>query len=367
MKWHEPNQRLRIGYVSADFKTHPVGKIFRSIFTCHNREEFDFYCYSDTDGKDALTEEVKACSKRFETIRGRPDDEVYDLVRSDKIDVLVDLGGFTGGGNRLSLFARRTAPKQVSFLGYPATSGLVEMDYRITDALADPIGTADELYAEKLLRLESGFLAWTPYDVCKKIVPKNEGAPKIGAFNNVAKLSDACLRSIACILVRNPHATLVMKYGDRYEVRIVRDRLRRIFAEHGVLPSQIMFLPVGPTLVDHLNVLASVDVALDSFPYQGTMTTLETLSVGTPIVSLCGEYYAHRATSAMLMRLGLEELVAESENEYCELASQLIGDLDSLRELRAEVAERFYGSPLVSPASFAAELERTYTKIASQV
>ncbi len=208
--------------------------------------------------------------------------------------------------------------------------------------------------------LDHGHLAWKPYDVALKLEPAARDRPLLGLFNNVAKLSPSALTAYANILRRVPEARLVLKYGDRYGVPVVRDRFRRAFADRGVMPDRLIFHERAATLEDHLRLMQAVDLALDSFPYQGTMTSLECLAVGTPIVSRCGEYYAHRATSAMMMRMGLDELVAGDDREYVEIAVQLLHNLDDLRELRSLVLERFYSSSLTDPSGLAKELENVF-------
>jgi predicted O-linked N-acetylglucosamine transferase (SPINDLY family) len=300
---------------------------------------------------------------------------VVATIRSDSLDVLIDLGGYTGGGNRLRVLSRRVAPTQASFLGYPNTSAIPCMDYHFTDRFADPPGLTDHLYGEQLIWLQHAMLAWRPYRIADEIrqevssdqldEAQGDSPPVLGLFNNVAKISPSAIKTYAAIMRRVPESRLILKYGDRYGVDLLRDRYRREFAAHGVLPHRLEFRTRAESLEQHLRTLASVDLALDSFPYQGTMTSLECLSVGTPIVSCCGDYYAHRATSAMMMRMGLFELIASDTDEYIEIAVQLLYDLPSLRAMRQVVDERFRSSPLTDPAGLTRELESHFTDWAS--
>ncbi|MCG8651095.1 MAG: tetratricopeptide repeat protein, partial [Pirellulales bacterium] len=295
--------RLRIGYLSSDFYVHPVGKIMRSILPHLDQTQFHVTAYYDKTSQDGLTAQIREQVETFHNIGDWADDRLAQQIDADQIDVLFDLGGYTAGGNRLRVLAQRAAPLQISFLGYPNTSALNTLDYRLTDRLADPPGLVDHLYGEKSLYLENGFLTWTPYEVVDDIVAAPAKGARLGSFNNVAKISPSTLRCWAEILRRAPDSTLVLKYGDRFSSETVCDRFRRLFAEHGVLPDRLEFRRAADTLKGHMELMAGVDLALDSFPYQGTMTSLECLSVGTPILSLCGDYYAHRTTSAMMMRL----------------------------------------------------------------
>jgi len=360
------NDKIRIGYLSADFRCHPVGKIFSSLIGAHDRSKFCVYLYHDSQEDDRFTQKIHRNADHLRKIVGVPNDELLFQIRNDHLDVLVDLGGFTGGANRLQLFAQRASPVQVSFLGYPHTTSLPGMNFRITDQHSDPPSTADRYYAEELIRLNAGMLAWGPYEECRTLgLERRSGPPVIGSFNNVSKISLTTLRCWAEILRRHPETTLLLKYGDRFEVPIVQERFLRLFCEHGVNPEQIRFHPCVSTLHQHLSIIGDVDLALDSFPYQGTMTSLETLSVGSPIVSLAGSYYAHRATSAMLLRMGFPELVAQDADEYIGICCELLSDLDGLRSLRSMIRERFYACGLTNPSGFMAEFEQRLVHLVS--
>ncbi|WP_197451346.1 tetratricopeptide repeat protein [Rosistilla oblonga] len=355
----QARDRLRIGYLCKDFYTHPVGKLITPILEAHDRQQVEIFAYHDGEKRDALTKRTEAAVETFRATWGTNDRDLEARLRADQLDVLVDLAGFSGGGNRLRLFASRCAPLQVAFLGYPATAAVPAIDFRITDHYADPPGQADGYYSERPLYLACGFLAYQAPDWIRQIheEPRSRERLRIGCFNNVAKISRSAMACWAEILKRTPEIDLTLKYGDRYQVTLVADRFREIFAANGVCPSRLDFRPMTTTYHDHFRQLAEVDLALDSFPYQGTMTTLETLSVGTPIVSLAGKYYAHRATSAMIIWLGMEELVASDEDEYVEIACQLLRSPDLLRGLRGELLERFFNSPLTDVPGFTQALE----------
>ncbi len=358
-------QRIRVGYLAADFYTHPVGKLMLPILQAHDCKRFHVSVYHDGGNWDDVTNRVCQAVDHFAQVHGRSDEAVLRLLREHRLDVLVDLGGYTGGGNRLQVLARRVAPVQASFLGYPNTSAVPAMDYRLTDRYADPPGLTERFYGERLVWLKHAMLAWQPYAEAKAenlAAPRGGRRLRIGLFNNVAKLSPAALAACGEILRRVPEAELVLKYGDRYGLGALRDRYRRLFAAQGVLPHRLRFCTEAQTLGQHLETMAGVDLALDSFPYQGTMTSLECLAVGTPIVSCCGQYYAHRATSAMMLRLGLHELVAEDEREYVEIAVELLHDRGLLEDLREEIQRRFEESPLTDPVGLTRELEELYQR-----
>ncbi|TWU57270.1 hypothetical protein Poly59_01770 [Rubripirellula reticaptiva] len=193
-------------------------------------------------------------------------------------------------------------------MGHPNTSALQTIDYHLTDRFADPPGLTEHLYGEQLVWLDHAILAWRPYRIASEISVDDRDGPVLGVFNNIAKISPMALKTYALIIRRVPDAKLILKYGDRYSVTQLQDRYRREFAAEGVLPHRLDFRTQTESLRQHLRTMMSCDLALDAFPYQGTMTSFECLSVGTPVVSCCGDYYAHRATSAMMMRMGLHQI-----------------------------------------------------------
>lgn len=351
-------RKLRIGYISSDFRRHPVGKIFSGLIAAHDHSRMEVITYRDNSSNDNVTEEIRNASDLMIDVFGQSNEELLTRIRNDQLDVLVDLGGFTRGATRIEIFARRAAPVQISFLGYPHTSGVASMDLRFTDKYADPEPAAEDFYVERLVRMESGILAWSPYPECKEIplAPRN-GPVILGSFNNITKISPSAIACWSKILQRCDDTIIAFKYGDRFQDLTVQERILRLFAENGTPSSRVWFLPFSQGTKAHLEALSSVDLALDSFPYQGTMTTLETLSVGTPIISLAGVYYAHRATSAMLLRLGLPELVVDTPAEYVDLACHLINDSTGLRALRSVILEQYYDSVIVRPEVFMREFE----------
>ncbi|WP_146405991.1 O-linked N-acetylglucosamine transferase family protein [Allorhodopirellula heiligendammensis] len=353
-------EKIRVGYLGSDFYTHPVGKIILPILQSHDLKRCEINIYHDGKKSDATTNAIKESVDYFTSVQGWADDRLLESVRLDDLDVLIDLGGYTGGGNRLRVLAKRLAPVQASFLGYPHTSAIPSMDYRFTDRFADPPGLTDHLYGERLVWLEHAHLAWRPYGIAEDIVSVPSSQPTLGVFNNVAKISPTAISTYAEILRRVPRATILFKYGDRFAVSTLRDRYRQVFATHGISPDRLQFRTQTETLKEHLQTMANVDLALDSFPYQGTMTSLECLCVGTPIISCCGNYYAHRATSAMMIRMGLQELVADDRNEYVEIAVEMLHDRGRLPGLRKEIQHRFDRSALTDPTGLARELESTF-------
>jgi predicted O-linked N-acetylglucosamine transferase (SPINDLY family) len=362
----DPQRKLRVGYVSSDFATHPVGKIMQPIVAAHDQASFEIYCYYSGKADDHWTKKTRQAASVFREVRELNHESVERLVLEDRIDILVDLGGHTGGGNRLEVFASGAAPIQMAFLGYPSTSGSMSLDYRLTDAYCDPPGRTEHLHSERLIRLQRGFLCYRPPEAAPPIQAApfaDAGHITFGSFNNVSKLSPTALRTWAEILRRVPDSRLTFKYGGRFDSEWIRERMRLLFAAEGVDPARLTFLPSIPAVAGHLEVIGKADIALDPFPYQGTHTTLETLTMSVPVITLCGETYVRRASSALMMRLGLNDLVAHTPEEYVNLAVELANNGSLLKELRLGLRERFFSSDICDVAGFVAELEATYRRL----
>lgn len=362
----DPERPLRIGYVSRDFHTHPVGKLMRPILAAHNPQTVQTYCYYDGERHDAWTDKVQAACTSFQKTGAWKDAELESHIRDDEIDILVDLGGHMAGGNRLNVFAAGAAPLQVAFLAYPNTTGLTAMHYRLTDAYCDPPGQTERWHSEKLIRLQSGFLCYQPPEDLPPPGPGPWGVNghiTFGSFNNPAKISESALAAWADILRRVPDGRLTFQHVDRYEWQAICERLRSGMAQARIDPARLRFLPSQPSLQTHLQTLAQVDIALDTFPYQGTMTTLETLAMSVPVITLCGQTYSRRASSAIMLRLGLNDFVAESTEEYVDVAVTLANDPSLLDDLRRGLREQFLGSEICDVKGFVRELEATYRRL----
>jgi protein O-GlcNAc transferase len=352
----DPERRLRVGYVSADFRGHSVSCFLAHVLEAHDRGPLEVFCYSNSRQADAITARIRAASDGWRETYALADDDVAELIRQDGIDVLVDLAGHTGD-NRLPLFALKPAPVQVTWLGYPDTTGLREIDYRITDAWADPPGRSDELHTEKLVRLPHGFSAYEPQADAPEVAPlpaEANGYLTFGSFNNFNKLTQECLEVWARILAAVPTARLLLKCGQFDDPVICEEILAR-------LPSvrlELVGAQARPS--EHLAQYARVDVALDPFPYNGATTTCEALCMGVPVIALAGNRHAARVGLSMLSRVGLADLVAVSQDEYVDRAVELAGDLPRLRRLRASLRDMLRASPLTDGRRLARELEAAY-------
>ena len=359
-----PDRRLRIGYVSRDFRVHSVAFFAEPIIAGHDRSGFEVLCYSDAGRGDDVTARFRALADGWRDVRGLDDDALAKLVREDAVDILVDLGGHTAD-NRLAAFARKPAPVQVTYLGYPDTSGLGAIDYRLTDARADPPGAADDLCSEELVRLPHGFLCYRPPEAAPEVarhrVPSNS-AITFASFNDLAKLTVDIIGLWSKILLAVPASRLILKTVALADDES-RKRLGQMFADNGVAPDRIDLLGRIPSVAGHLDLYNSVDIALDTFPYNGATTTCEALWMGVPVVTLAGDRHASRVGKSLLANAGITELIAETPEAYVELATGLANDPGRLRALQRELRQRMAGSPLTDERRFVSALEDAYRRM----
>jgi len=360
----DPDKRLRVGYVSPDFRTHSVAYFAEPLIARHDRERFEVVLYADLAGGaqvDPVTERLRASADGWRNVSGESDRALAALVRRDRIDVLVDLAGHTAG-NRLPVFARKPAPVQVSYLGYPNTTGLESIDYRLTDAVADPPGASDRFYSESLVRLPRGFLCYRPPEPSPAIAAPpatREGYVTFGSFNNAAKLSPGVIEAWARILRALPSARLRVKapqIGDEGTRRLWRERLARA----GVDPGRLTLEGFVAGAAEHLDAYRRIDVALDTFPYNGTTTTCEALWMGVPVVALAGAGHASRVGLSLLSQIGLEAFAADTVEAYIERAVALARDPQGLARLRATLRDRLRASPLRDESGLARAVEAQY-------
>jgi protein O-GlcNAc transferase len=356
-----PDRRLRIGYMSPDFRAHSVAWFLEPVLRAHDRASVELFCYAELARADSVTEIMRPLADHWRVTLGLSDTALAAQIRADAIDILVDLAGHTAG-NRLLVFARKPAPVQASWLGYPATTGLAAIDYRIVDAVTDPPGSADRQASETLLRLPGGFLCYRPArDLRAAAAPPGlaSGSVTFGSFNNPAKLSGATLDGWARLLARLPHSRLLLKgspFRDAATRALYLDRL----VQRGVAADRIALIGWIADPAAHLTLYERVDIALDTFPYNGTTTSLEALSMGVPVVSLRGDRHAGRVGASLLGQVGLAELVADSVEAYIAIAAELAQKPQQLAALRSSLRSRMLASPLCDTAGFTRTLEAAY-------
>lgn len=355
----DPERRLRIGYVSADFRRHAVGLFLMPMLQEHDRERFEIYCYSAVTAPDSFTMLFRALAgDNWRDIVAMDDAAAADLIRRDEIDILVDLSGHTGG-NRLLVFARKPAPVQITWLGYIATTGLASMDYRITDRWADPPGMTEHLHTERLMRLPDGFWCYGAPAAASSVSPPpclRNGYVTFGSFNNFMKISAPTLDLWAAILRRVEGSRLLLRHrggGDEQ----ARAFILAQFDARGVSAERIVIQrPIGPYLL-HLSSYREVDIGLDPFPYNGGTTTTEALYMGVPVVTLAGRTFVSRMGVSLLSQVGLDEWIADTPDEYCEIAARWAQSHEELQALRQTLRPRMEAGTIGNPKHFAETME----------
>lgn len=353
--------RLRIGYVSPDFRRHSVAYFIEPVIARHDRRRFEVYCYSDVPRADAVTERLRELADHWNNISRLSDYEVAELIREDRIDILVDLAGHTGN-NRLPLFARRAAPVQVSYLGYPNTTGLSTMDYRITDCHADPEGMTERYYTEKLVRLPHGFLCFRPPAESPDVGEPpclSRSFVTFASFNHFPKTSAETIALWARILRAVPGSRLLLKALGLGSADVQQEVVKK-FQAHGITNDRIEVRGMVASSFEHLRMYNEADVALDVFPYNGTTTTCEALWMGVPVITLAGKAHVSRVGASILAQVGIADLIADSPEDYADKAINLASDAARLKGLRAGLRQKLRASSLCDAEGFIRELELAY-------
>ncbi|HEY2342365.1 MAG TPA: tetratricopeptide repeat protein [Chthoniobacteraceae bacterium] len=352
-----PERRLRVGYVSPDFRFHVAGRQVLSLLRAHDRERVEIFCYSNVLQSDSFTQEIRSQSDHWRNIVGLPDETAAAMIRADRIDILVDLALHTAR-QRLLVFARKPAPIQVTYLGYPGTSGLRVMDYRLSDPQLDPLDADMTCYREKTFRLPHTYWCYEPLLETPPVSPlpaTTAGYVTFGCLNNFAKVSAKSIDLWLEILVAVPSSRLLL-HAPRGDCQ---EETRRKFARRDLTPERLEFVE-RCSWAEYLQNLQRIDIALDPFPFNGGITTCDALWMGIPMVTLSGASAVGRAGRSVLFNLGLPELVAETPERYREIALELAGDLPRVAALRASLRERFEQSSLRDAAGFACNIESAY-------
>lgn len=360
----DPGRPLVVGYVSPDYFTHSVSYFIEAPLVYHDYANYKVVVYSAVVKADAKTirfrERVIKKGGIWRDIYGIDEKKVASMVREDKVDILVELTGHTAN-NKLGMMACRPAPVQVTWIGYPNTTGLPAIDYRITDSLADPPDTKQK-HVEELVRLPECFLCYTPSPEAGPVSPSpagSNGFVTFGSFNNLAKITPKVLQIWARILCAVPNSRLVVKCKP-FCCDSVRQRFLSILEQLGLESLRVDLLPLILLNHDHMQAYALMDISLDTFPYAGTTTTCESLYMGVPCVTMAGSVHAHNVGVSLLNKVGLGHLIAKNEDEYVKLALDLASDVTALSNLRTSLRERMSKSPVCDGPNFTVGLESTY-------
>ena len=352
-----PERRLRIGYVSPDFRSHCQSLFTGPLFSAHDRRNFEIFCYADVACPDDTTVRLHSLADAWRHIVGRRDEEIAQLVRQDEIDILVDLTMHMAHNHAL-VFARKPAPVQVCWLAYPGTTGQAAIDYRLTDVYLDPPGLHDEDYAEESIRLPDTFWCYDPQSREPAVNPLpalEKGYLTFGCLNNFCKVNPAVLTLWAQVMraVERSRILILAPEGGH------RQDTLALLAREGIQPERVDFIAMQPRR-DYLKLYKNIDVGLDTLPYNGHTTSLDSFWMGVPVVTLVGQTVVGRAGLSQLSNLGLPELIAETPEQFVSIAAGLAGDLPRLSQLRATLRERMLGSPLMDAPRFARNIEAAY-------
>ena len=350
---------LRIGYVSADFRNHPVGYFLRSVLEARDPAEVTVFCYDNAADGDTMTDRLKDAVDHWRPIATLDDREAAARIRSDRIDILVDLAGHTQG-NRLGVFARRAAPVQAAWLGYFGTTGGAAIDVIIADETVLP-SSDEQFFTERVIRLPDSYLCFSPPAEAGPVVPPPAGLHRpvtFGCFNNRAKLGPAVFELWARLLGKVPGARLLLK-SAQYADRDVRRTILKAFDAHAIGPERLLFEAASP-LGAMFTAYGRVDIALDPFPFAGGATTAQALWMGVPVVSLAGQSWAGRQGASLLRAAGLEEWIAADEDDYIAIAARLATDRPGLAARRSSQRDRLIAAPLCQAGRFAQHLQRAY-------
>ena len=365
INWHNHRKRdktkkLCVGYVSADFREHPIAFFIEPILANHDSESFEIFCYYNNNINDTYTKRLRSLSNHWINTASMNDDEVAEHIVADKIDILVDLGGHTGK-NRLLVFARKPAPIQITWLGYLNTTGLREMDYRLTDEIACPHGDLDLYHTEALIRIPGCQWCYMPPTGAPEIsslpAAKN-GYLTFASFHNIAKISIPVISLWCRILDEIPDSRLVIVgKGVDISPAIITER----FTELGISPERLE--TVGRmSFIKYLELHNRVDICLDTFPYSGGTTTCHSLWMGVPVITLIGNSAVSRGTASLLNMVGLSRMTANTADEYVNIAKTYASNLTELSILRKALRKRMNESALVDGAGFCRKLENIYVK-----
>ena len=363
---HAQRAKLRVGYLSADLRQHSVTAFIGAVLKHHDPAQFEIFAYSTSATSDAVSATIKGQVFAWRDVVHKTIAETAQLIYEDQLDILVELSGHTQG-NRLEVCALKPAPIQATYLGYPSTTGLKTIDYRLTDAWADPVGLTDAYHCEKLMRIPD--CGWCYEPVLQEAQSFADAPPverngyiTFGSFNNIAKFNPPLCDLWVKILQGVPDACLRLKAKSFFDPEVLLEWETR-FTSAGIAKERLLFMPHKPQIKDHLAVYNEVDIALDSYPYHGTTTTCEALAAGVPVVSLAGSSHVARVGVSLLNAVGLADLVAQQPEDYVAIAVKLAADRARLRQLRTSLSERMKTSVLGDAEGFTRKLEGCYRQM----
>jgi len=354
---------IRVGYVSPDFRLHSVAYFILPVLRYHDRNHFKIYIYSNVLRADHITEKIRQYCHVYRNICGMSTRSAGQLIYEDNIDILLDLAGHTHR-NRLDIFAMKPAPIQMTYLGYPGTTGLTTMDYRITDTIADPIDDTDH-YTEKLIQIDPPFICYQPPDNSPDItdLPMNmNGYITFGSFNYLGKINDCVIQLWAKLLHQIPDARLVLKSRPFHD-SLAYKRFKEMFVSKGISENRLDLRASIPEFNKHLCQYHDIDIALDPFPYNGTTTTCEALWMGVPVLTITGTCHSERVGTVLMKSIGLTDWIANDKIQFIQKASLFAKQTHLLSRLRQQLRNIMKTSDLCNGALHVQKLESVYKKV----
>ncbi|MFK7817387.1 MAG: tetratricopeptide repeat protein [Planctomycetaceae bacterium] len=357
-----PHKQLRIGYVSPDFCNHPLVSFVLPILQQHDREQVETYCYTLSDVVDETTKQVRECSDHWRSLHSLSGHDAQLQIVADEIDILIDLAGHTAN-NRLSIFAHRAAPVQVSMLGYLNTTGLRTMDYVISDEVRDPVSD-DDFYVETVWRLPDGGSCWLPPGNCPEVRPapvKENGFVTLGSMHRPNKLTDETLALWASVMKRVENARLRVFHSSFAKAPELRAKVHERLVASGIAKSRFEIVSESAD-GQYLSAYHNIDLLLECTPWSSGTTALESMWMGVPIPTIYGDRPMRRPTASALHRMGLPELVADSAEAYTQIVAGLCGDASELLRLRTELRERMR-TTICDADTYVGQLEAAYREM----
>ena len=372
-----PDRKLRVGYVSPDFRDHTVPHFVTAALEQHDPERFEVFCYSDVIARDAVTARLRASVEHWAETRGVQDEALAGRIRQDQIDILVDLRGHAAD-NRLPMFCLKPAPVQVNMVGYFDTTGLPTMDYRITDEHQDPLrqaqggppGQTEQYHTEKLIRIEPSCWCYTADEDAPEVAEPpalKNGFITFGSLNKIVKVSEPCAKLWARVLGTVPPSTSSGRGGSKLLLSVVSadaaGTVRKRLESYGLPSDRLIVTDKTRTRREYLQRFSEIDIALDTWPFNGITTSCDGLWMGVPCVSMTGETSVSRAGKSILHGAGMGELATESPERFVTVASQLARDVDRLAQMRRTMRDRLLASALMNHRGFARKLEAAYREM----
>lgn len=359
------NRRIKLGYVSGDFKQHSVAFFSEPLLAHHDHTQFEIYCYANQKGGDPITQRLMGMADHWRWTVDLSDEALVEMIRLDGIDILIDLSNHTAL-HRLYMFGRKAAPIQMTTLGMPTTTGLSAIDWRITDAFMDPPGLTEHLHSEKLLRIVSGWCYKTSHEAedlpVSELPAWKNGHITFASFNAFGKINPKVFKLWGKLLESIPDAELVLATGGKEDDKVLNDRIKKTCRACGVPWKRVRLMPRKP-FKEYFLAHNEVDIVLDAFPYTGATVTAHALWMGVPVITLSGPSPIHRSATSMMSTIGHPEFVAQTQDEYLEIAQRWAANIPALAALRAGLRAQVQASPLMDGATVTRDLEKKLRQV----